>query len=90
MAASAVALGAATLGLAPLTAQQVVDTAFSPAQRGAPEFSTGRGPVIVIDEAHNNFHTAGGRYRPFATWLEGDGFVVRAGTSRFDSTCTPR
>jgi hypothetical protein len=40
---------------------------------------------VLIDEAHNNFHTASGRYRPFAKLLEADGFVVRPGTARFDS-----
>jgi hypothetical protein len=40
----------------------------------------------MIDEAHHNFHTAKGRYRPFVKLVESDGFVVRSNTTRFDST----
>ncbi|HXT70586.1 MAG TPA: hypothetical protein VN700_12555 [Vicinamibacterales bacterium] len=40
-------------------------------------------PRVVIDEAHNNFHTAEGRYKPFATLLRNDGCDVRSGTSPF-------
>ena len=68
-----------------LAAQQVVDTAFTPTLRVPPTFASGRGPVIVIDEAHANFHTATGRYRPFTRLAEADGFVVRANTAPFDS-----
>ena len=75
-----VALGAPTL-----PAQQVMDTAFVPRLRSAPTYATAKGPVVLIDEAHNNFHTASGRYRPFAKLLEADGFVVRPNTARFDS-----
>ena len=73
------------LAASPLTAQQVVDTAFSPALRAAPTFAAGKGPLVLVDEAHNNFHTAGGRYRPFAKLLQADGFVVRPSTAAFDS-----
>ena len=68
-----------------LAAQQVVDTAFSPRLRAAPTFATGKGPLVLVDEAHNNFHTASGRYRPFVRLLEADGFVVRASATPFDS-----
>ena len=68
-----------------LPAQQVVDTSFAPTLRGAPSFPTGRGPIIVIDEAHANLHTATGRYRPFVRLAQADGFVVRANSARFDS-----
>ena len=37
------------------------------------------GPVVVIDEAHANFHTSTGRYRPFAELLGNDGYTVIAG-----------
>ena len=42
------------------------------------------GPVVVVDEAHTNFHTATGRYRPFAELLRNDGYTVVAGTTAFD------
>jgi hypothetical protein len=41
-------------------------------------------PRIVIDEAHNNFHTLNGRYKPFADLLRNDGYAVTAGRSKFD------
>jgi hypothetical protein len=65
--------------------QQVVDTTFSPHLRARPTFAAGRGPIVLIDEAHNNFHTMGARYRPFAHLLAADGFAVQASRSRFDS-----
>jgi hypothetical protein len=34
-----------------------------------PAYPQGNGPVILIDEAHNNFHTGVGTYRPFAELL---------------------
>jgi hypothetical protein len=76
----AVALAGSTL-----PAQQVMDTAFVPRLRGAPAYPRGKGPVVLIDEAHNNFHTASGRYRPFGKLLEADGFVVRPNAAPFDS-----
>ncbi|MBV9881108.1 MAG: DUF4350 domain-containing protein [Gemmatirosa sp.] len=66
-------------------ARQVVDSAYVPAVRGPAAFPLGRGPRVVIDEAHRNFHTASGRYRPFAHLLEADGFRVDAGRAPFDS-----
>jgi hypothetical protein len=33
-------------------------------------------PAVLIDEAHRNFHTASGRYQPFAGLLRSDGYVV--------------
>ena len=40
-------------------------------------------PVILFDEAHNNYHTAGGRYRAFASLIENDGFRVIRGLTPF-------
>jgi hypothetical protein len=68
-----------------LSGQQIVDTTFVPGPGGAPAFARGRGPIVIIDEAHHNFHTASGRFRPFAQLLERDGFVTRSNTARFDS-----
>jgi len=42
-----------------------------------PEYPEGKGPVVLIDEAHNNFHTAVGTYLPFANLLRQDGYVVK-------------
>jgi hypothetical protein len=63
------------LGAGTALAQQVADTDFAP-RVSAPAFADGKGPRVAIDEAHFNFHTADGRYAPFAQLLRGDGFVV--------------
>src|SRR5215469_306678 len=57
---------------------QVVDTSFRVTLR-ARTYRPGKGPVVTVDEAHHNFHTIGGRYRPFANLVEADGFTVRPG-----------
>jgi uncharacterized protein (DUF2249 family) len=62
--------------------QQAADTSFKPVISN-PAYSQGRGPVILLDEAHNNFHTAAGRYQPFADLLRRDGFVVNGSASKF-------
>jgi hypothetical protein len=41
-----------------------------------PAFPGEKGPVVLIDEAHNNFHTGIGTYLPFADLLRQDGYVV--------------
>lgn len=33
-------------------------------------------PRVLFDEAHNNFHTAKGRYKPFADLINNDGYNV--------------
>jgi hypothetical protein len=64
------------------TAQQVSDTLFIP-PIAKPAHIKGTGPVVMIDEAHHNFHTARGRFRPFALLLERDGFKIKRGTDSF-------
>src|SRR6266550_3227620 len=34
------------------------------------------GPRVLFDEAHNNFHTTTGRYKPFADLVRNDGYQV--------------
>ncbi len=58
-------------------AQQVADTTFQPAP-SAPAYAPGTGPRVAIDEAHHDFHTVGGPYRPFAELLRRDGYRVAA------------
>jgi hypothetical protein len=41
-----------------------------------PRYPQGSGPVVLIDEAHNNFHTREGRYAPFASILTRYGLQV--------------
>lgn len=54
---------------------QVGDTEFIP-ETGVPAFPAGEGPRILLDEAHNNFHTVDGRYQTAAWLLRQDGFRV--------------
>lgn len=56
-------------------AQQVPDSAFRP-NILSPAYPPDLGPVVMIDEAHHNFHTAGGRYYPFANLLRSDGYQI--------------
>jgi hypothetical protein len=72
----------ACLGLVAVQAQQVADPDFKPEIK-KPAYKQGRGPVVCLDEAHFNFHTASGRYAPFAELLRRDGYVVKPSTARF-------
>jgi hypothetical protein len=60
--------------------QQVVDTTLVP-HIEKPYYETQKGPTVYIDEIHNNFHTKEGRFKPFSTLLERDGYNVRSLTS---------
>ena len=67
---------------AAVAAQQVADRAFNPVV-DKPRYQTGRGPLVAIDAAHLNFHTADGGYAPFANLLRLDGYRVESSTSPF-------
>lgn len=69
----------------PADAQQVADSAFAPTI-ARPAFAEGAGPLVLVDEAHTNFHTTDGRYYAFARLLRRDGYVVRGVREPF----TPR
>lgn len=55
--------------------QQVADTSYHPTI-AQPNHAAGKGPKVFIDAGHHNFHTQSGRYSPFATLLERDGYQV--------------
>ncbi len=61
---------------------QIADDAFNPQIR-SPAYAAGRGPRVVLDEAHENFHTIAGRYGPFVRLLRRDGFVVEPQREKF-------
>lgn len=67
------------------SAQQVADSLFDPVIL-KPRYPQGTGPVMLIDEAHHNFHTLDGRYMPFAKVLTKDGYVVNRHNVPFSST----
>ena len=60
-------------------------------QRADPDFKTkvdfpaytNSHPRVLFDEAHHNFHTAGGRYKPFADLISGDGYRVIPSREKF-------
>ena len=64
-------------------AQQVADPNFAPPIE-QPRYESGRGPKVVIDAAHLNFHTADGRYAPFAALLRREGYRVESGAEPVD------
>src|SRR6187551_3297001 len=64
------------------TAQQVADTLFSP-DISNPVYKKGQGSIVLIDEAHHNFHTKNGRFKAFANIVEKDGYIVQASSELF-------
>jgi hypothetical protein len=68
-------LGALTNG------QQVADPNFD-ARVARPAYTRSH-PRVLFDEAHNNFHTSSGRYKPFADLITNDGYVVTANKEKF-------
>lgn len=42
-------------------AQQVADTLYNPIVSN-PAYENAQGPIVLIDEAHGNFHTLSGRF----------------------------
>ena len=65
-----------------LYAQQIADTNYRPFIP-RPEYPIGKGPVVALDEGHNNFHTVSGRYLPFTRLLVSDGYVVNGYKGEF-------
>jgi hypothetical protein len=57
------------------SAQQVPDLTYKP-PLPRPAYEAGKGPRVAIDAAHHNFHTADGRYKPFAELLRRDGYRI--------------
>jgi hypothetical protein len=62
--------------------QQVADTDFKPEIEN-PAYPVNHGSIVLIDEAHHNFHTVSGRYQPFADVLRADEYVVRGSSAPF-------
>jgi hypothetical protein len=63
-------------------------------QQADPEFDTSvenpaykkDGPRVMFDEAHHNFHTTDGRYKPFVDLLLNDGYNVIRNRQSFSKT----
>ncbi len=64
-------------------AQQTADPNFD--AKGARPAYTSKHPKVLFDEAHHNFHTADGRYKPFAAVIRNDGYTVTPNRAPFTS-----
>ena len=64
-------------------AQQVADPNFD-AKVAHPAYLKS-GPKVLFDEAHKNFHTAGGRYKPFADLITNDGYQITPNKEKFSA-----
>lgn len=73
------ALGAALTVTAP--GQQQADSKFD-ARVTHPGYLAIH-PKVLFDEAHNNFHTAAGRYKPFVDLISNDGYQVVPNKQKF-------
>lgn len=70
--------------------QNVIPTASSQ-QEADPNFDakvarpayTQKHPKILFDEAHYNFHTSTGRYKPFADLITNDGYAITPNKEKF-------
>lgn len=71
---------AALLVASSVFGQQMADLEYRPVV-SAPAYASELSPIVAIDEAHHNFHTAEGRYKPFAELLRRDGYQVRSLTN---------
>ena len=67
----------AALGFEARAMQQHVDTAFQPSVT-IPTYVVGTGPLVLVDEAHNNARALDSAYRPFAEVLRQDGYRTDA------------
>src|SRR5512143_2286416 len=72
---------ACVVGLATGFAQQVADPDFD--TKVANPAYTKKHPRVYFDEAHYNFHTASGRYKPFADLISSDGYEVIPNKQKF-------
>jgi len=65
-------------------AQQQPDMDYVP-EIDRPLFANGAGPLLLIDEGHHNFHTAGDKFAPFARVATLDGFMVKGLSTAINS-----
>lgn len=63
---------------------QVADPNFD-TKIASPAYPKKKHPRVLFDEAHNNFHTASGRYKPFADLITNDGYVVTPNKQKFSA-----
>jgi len=64
--------------------QQIADPNYTPMVND-PMHAHGSGSLVLIDEGHNNIHTKDGRYGPFASLIELDGYQVDSHKGAFST-----
>ncbi len=67
--------------LVPAFSQQQADMTFDASVKN-PAYTTTH-PKVLFDEAHFNFHTSTGRYKPFADLIGNDGYSVTPNKVKF-------
>jgi hypothetical protein len=72
------------LTCAPAIAQQLPDPEFDTSVTN-PAYKK-EGPRVMFDEAHHNFHTTEGRYKPFVDLMMNDGYRVIRNRQSFSKT----
>ena len=68
----------------PVVAQQSPDLEFNTSVEN-PAYKR-EGPRVMFDEAHHNFHTTDGRYKPFVDLVSNDGYRVVRNRQPFSKT----
>lgn len=68
---------------------QVPDKTYKPTVSD-PAYQIGEGPVVCLDEAHNNFHTLENRFWAFGELLRRDGYVVESSREKFSAAVLGR
>jgi hypothetical protein len=68
----------------PAVAQQVADAEFNTLVEN-PAYKR-ESPRVMFDEAHHNFHTTDGRYKPFVDLVTNDGYRVVRNRQSFSKT----
>jgi hypothetical protein len=76
-------LVASALGLGGQGGGQRADPNFNTKVARPAYINAARHPRVLFDEAHHNFHTASGRYKPFADLITNDGYQVIPNQEKF-------
>lgn len=69
------------LAVMSVAAQQQADLTFDTSVKN-PAYTAAQ-PKVLFDEAHFNFHTTSGRYKPFAELITNDGYRVMPNKEKF-------
>ena len=77
----AIVIAGILIAYAPAAGQQIADPGFN-VRVDSPAY-TKNFPRVLFDEAHNNFHTATGRYKPFADLIFSDGYQINVNRKPF-------